>query len=70
MSTPFLELFTQEEIGIILEALQQYKKRCKTNGTRKLSGYGKATEFAKREQWENKSEDVDAVINKVAIESN
>jgi hypothetical protein len=69
MSTPFMELFNQREIEIILDALTMYKNRCKTNGTRKLSGYGTATEEMKREQWVDKAEEVDAVLSKVSEES-
>jgi hypothetical protein len=69
MSTPFRELFTEADIDILIEALQKFKNRCESNGTRAIQGYGRVSELEKREEWLKKAGKVDNVLKKVCEEA-
>lgn len=48
--------FTEEEIGLIITALEAQQKKWKAVANKPIQGYGKATEYAKKDEARKKAE--------------
>jgi hypothetical protein len=59
-------IFSKEDIGIILDALEKRKTFYATQAKSPIKGYGRATEISKKQQWAYKAIDVEHVIQLVA----
>lgn len=69
MTSTLNELFSSDnERDILITALNQYKKRAETIAYSPLKGYGTASEYQKKEDWKNRVEEIDTVLQKVINE--
>ncbi len=59
------DLFSNEEIDIIIDALQKRHTFWRAVGNRPIQGYGTATEAAKKEQALEKAERISELMTKV-----
>jgi hypothetical protein len=62
-------IFTEPEIDILFAALKLYSNRAKTNGSRNIQGYGKSTEYEKREKWMQKHDEAEQLLSKISNEA-
>lgn len=62
-------IFTEEELGLILHALEAQEIKCKTIGSRPISGHGKSTEYEKLQSWMDKAEVYRDLQSKISQES-
>ena len=61
-----LELLTEEELGLVLHALEAQEIKCKTIGNAGITGHGRASEIEKRREWRLKAEMYRNLQSKIA----
>jgi hypothetical protein len=59
-------LLSEEDIEIIVPALEAAEKRCLQNSKACLNGYGKATSYDKSQEWINKAERIRELTTQIA----
>ena len=59
-------LLSQEDIDIIVPALEAAEKRAIQNSRACLTGYGKATSRAKSDEWTDKAERINELKSEIA----
>lgn len=71
MSATILEVLnTEDKQAILIKAFEAYINKCKGIANSKLQGYGKASEYDKKEQWAQKAEDAEALLDEIVNELN
>lgn len=58
--------FTEEEIGMILLALEAQEKKWKAVANKPIQGYGKASELDKKDEAKRKAENFKHLQSKIA----
>lgn len=66
--TTIRELLDEEELGLLLEALNRFEKHCKSIADRPFQGYGSATEQLKKQAWRHKADRLKELEEKIAYE--
>lgn len=59
------ELFNKEEQEIIMKALEAARNNAKKNADAPIWVFGKSTEYAKKEQWKIRQEDIENLLSKI-----
>lgn len=71
MSATILEVLnTEEKQSLLITAFEAYINKCKGVAKSPMQGYGKATELIKKEQWAQKAQDAQNLLNDIVNELN
>lgn len=57
---------TNDELELLIEALNRFEKFCKNIEERPIQGYGNVNEFAKKEKWGDKARAINELTIKIS----
>lgn len=71
MSATILEIVdTEAKQDLLIKAFEAYINKCKGIANSKMQGYGKATEYEKKEQWAQKAKQAETLLYEIVNEFN
>lgn len=62
------ELLNEEEVELIIEALNRFEKHCRGIADRPIQGYGSSSELMKKQAWRDKADRIREIETKIAYE--